>query len=585
MPAQASVEPRRHGRDPGWWHLPLLLSGSIAYESLFLHHGIAWLFDEGWPLYAAMRLHEGGALYRDTFFAFPPGHLLAAWVAYAIDPPGVIVARLVYAAFNVALCAALYVLGRRLMPAPFALLAAALLAVASPRGHLAHYLFGYRYLVFSVLTLLLFGRRLRTGNPLWMLPAGVCAGIALCFRLTPAFAVSCAVAIAAASADRNWRSWLRDGGWYGAGLLAAIAPFVVWFAIDPGVDVIWREVITRVVGLQSAQSLPVPELALPAQWDRQQILRWFVAVQYRLYAALYVAYAATLLTLWIRSLRRRAPFPHALLLAVVVWGGLYFLRTLGRSDESHLVSAIPPVCLLLAHALSKGLAAVPRLADPTTRGRAETAIVVVALGAWIFLLGSDLYLDPARRGRHPLHALNGSVAISSRSKALDIDRVVTALRQSTRPGEHVLNLSPSPLFHVLAERSGPGYFDVLMPGTFLDEGEERELLAHLEQSPPAAVIWPEHPFDGMPSRSIRRTAPHLARWVEERYEGRGPRRRWMLMFPRNRLSHPKTADPGLDPRSAEKEDVTFRGANPRQRTAKLLHEHFGAHTRADEVTR
>ena len=149
----------------------------------------------------------------------------------------------------------------------------------------------------------------------------------------------------------------------------------------------------------------------------------------------------------------------------------------------------------------------------------------------------------------------------------------------------MLNLSPSPLFHVLAERSGPGYFDVLMPGTFLDEGEELELLAQLEQSPPAAVIWPVQPFDGMPSRSIRRTAPHLARWVEERYEGRGPRRRWMLMFPRNRLSHPKTADTGLDPRSAEKEDVAFRGANPRQRTAKLLHEHFGARTRADEVTR
>ncbi len=111
----------------------------------------------------------------------------------------------------------------------------------------------------------------------------------------------------------------------------------------------------------------------------------------------------------------------------------------------------------------------------------------------------------------------------------------------------MLNLSPSPLFHVLAERSGPGYFDVLMPGTFLDEGEERELLAHLEQSPPAAVIWPEHPFDGMPSRSIRRTAPHLARWVEDRYQGRGPRRRWILMFPRNRPAHPKAGDPPASP--------------------------------------
>jgi hypothetical protein len=161
------------------------------------------------------------------------------------------------------------------------------------------------------------------------------------------------------------------------------------------------------------------------------------------------------------------------------------------------------------------------------------AVVVAALGLWIFLLGSDRYLDPARRGLHPLRALNGSVAISSRSEARQIDRVVKALRESTRPGEIVLNLSPSPLFHVLAERSGPGYFDVLMPGTFLDEGEELEFLARLQQSPPAAVIWPGAPFDNMASRSIRRTAPHLVRWVEERYEARGPHQRWLLMFPRN----------------------------------------------------
>ena len=36
-----------------------------------------------------MRLHDGGTLYDDVFFVFPPGHLLSAWIAYALDPPGV----------------------------------------------------------------------------------------------------------------------------------------------------------------------------------------------------------------------------------------------------------------------------------------------------------------------------------------------------------------------------------------------------------------------------------------------------------------------------------------------------------------
>ena len=100
-------------RNPVGWHLLVLVAVSVAYESLFIHHGIAWLFDEGWPLYAAMRLHAGGVLYADVFFPFPPGHLLPAWLAYALDPPGIILARIFYAGFNVVLCVAMYFLGRR----------------------------------------------------------------------------------------------------------------------------------------------------------------------------------------------------------------------------------------------------------------------------------------------------------------------------------------------------------------------------------------------------------------------------------------------------------------------------------------
>ena len=55
-----------------------------------------------------------------------------------------------------------------------ALLAALLLAVAAPLSHRAQLLFGYRYLVFSVLALLAFARRLSGGDARWMLAAGLC---------------------------------------------------------------------------------------------------------------------------------------------------------------------------------------------------------------------------------------------------------------------------------------------------------------------------------------------------------------------------------------------------------------------------
>ncbi len=155
------VDPVRTIRKPLWWHLVLLLAVSIGFESLFLHHGLN-RYDEGWPLYAAMRLHRGGVLYQDAFFAFPPGHVLPAWIAYGLDPPGVVLARTLYAGFNVALSIGVYLLGRRLMPVSFALLGALLLGVGAPCSHLYQLLFGYRYLVFSVLALLAFSVQLRS---------------------------------------------------------------------------------------------------------------------------------------------------------------------------------------------------------------------------------------------------------------------------------------------------------------------------------------------------------------------------------------------------------------------------------------
>ena len=67
-------------------------------------------------------------------------------------------------------------------------------AVAAPRGHAYHVLFGYRYLVFSMLALLAFDQRLRGGSPRWMMGAGALTGLAFVFRQDPPFAASCGVA-------------------------------------------------------------------------------------------------------------------------------------------------------------------------------------------------------------------------------------------------------------------------------------------------------------------------------------------------------------------------------------------------------
>lgn len=538
-------------RNAVWWHVAALVSVSAAYRSLFVHHGIGWLFDEGWPLYAAMQLHAGAVLYRDVLFPFPPGHLLVAWIAWALDPPGIVLARVLYAAFDVALCVAFYFLGRRLCTPPFAFLGALLLAVAAPRSQLAHLLFGYRYLVFSVGVLILLDARLRLGQSdprrarRLLLGAGVLTGVALWFRLTPAFAVGCAVGLALVACGRAPRVWVRDAAAYAAGLALVLAPIALWFAWGVGLDVVFREVVTRIVALQSAQSLASPPFTpWPPMGDRDALYRWWVAFQYRLYIGLYAGHALGLGVAWWRAWRRDRRFEHGLLLAVVVWGAIYLLRTLGRSDDHHLMSALPPVLLVIVHALEWGTQRlIGRLPAAGASDRARAAVVLAVGGAtlvaWVHLQRVDLFLRPELRGTWPLASTGGRIRVTRPGDARGVDAVVAAVRAWSAPDELLLDLTGSPLLHPLSDRRGPGRIDVISPGIFLSPEEEAAFVAHVAARPPAVVVWPARDFDRRGDRGIESTAPQLARWVRAHYREAAAFDRYRVLRPVQELEPPR----------------------------------------------
>ncbi len=543
----SSTAPSTNDSDPGrgaaWWPLALILAVSAGYEWQFIHYGINRI-DESWQLYAAMRLHAGGTLYEDVFWVFPPGHLLAAWIAWWLDPPGLVGARVIYAIFNVALCGGIYALARRMMDLPFAVLAALLVALAAPRGHAYQVLFGYRYLIFCVLALLAFDRRLRGGGPWWMVISGALAGIALAFRLTPAFSVSCGIAVGLLATHRAWRNWLGDGLRYALGLTLAIAPVLIWLASSVGLERVWNEVVLHPLAM--LQPLPLPQIN-PAKWTRRSIAALFVAIQFRAIWVFYFGYGVTLAWSWVRHWRRGEHFPHGLLVAAATFGAVFFIRSTGRSDEPHLDSVIPPVCLLVAHCLGVMFrASWPAHRSDRQRLIAASALSAGALAVWIYLLAIDVTAFPRESGMRALGSTHQHLVVRPIHKSIDIDRTTRLLRRVTKPDDTILNLGPTPLFHILSRRSGPGYFDVVMPGTFVWEEDEIWFLEHLKANPPAAVVWPLRKFDKMESRSIRVTAPRIVEWVKSTYAALPDQRRWVVMVRREdsaaSLDSPDSAD-------------------------------------------
>jgi hypothetical protein len=529
----------RPARDPRRWQLPVIVAVSTFWESLFILKG-SNLLDEGWALYTGMQLGMGRRLYDEIAWVFPPGHALPAWLGHVVDPQGVIVPRLVYAAFVVLLCVALYELGRKLSPPAYAFLGALMLAVSAPRSHMMHLLYGYRYMVFAVLVLLVFARRLERGDRRYMLLAGALGGVSLFFRVTPAFAVSCGIAVALVAASRDWRSWLSDGLLYAAGLMAVMTPVLVWFAWSVGLGRVWLEVIARPMAM--LQPLPVPDLVFPAAFDRDALTEAWRPLQLRVFGVLYAGYAIGLAVSWWRAFRAGRPFEHVLLVAVVVWGSVFFLRSFGRADEAHMDTTLPPICLLIAHAVGLGVERWRARGGGTDRGEtsrvgAPVIACTLVFATWVLLTGSDRYPLPHRFQRVGLpYKVTSSVEV---------------IERHTPPGATILDLSAAPMFHALTGRPGPGRADVIMEGTFIDAGEELAFIDLLERDPPVAVLWPVRHFDEMPSRAISVVAPRLATWVALRYVPVERSAKFVLGLPRGRAAAglPGSARPGA-PRDA-----------------------------------
>jgi hypothetical protein len=531
-----------------WGALALLLLLSANYESLFLFRGINRL-DESWQLYAAMRMHAGGTLYRDVLWVFPPGHVWTAWFAWWLDPPGLVFARTVYATFCVALTGASYLLARRLVAEPFAFLAGLLVCFAAPRGHLYQLLFGFRYLVIPVLALLALDRRLRGGPPRWIWIAGALMGLAVTFRLTPAFAASCGVAVALVLSHRRPQDWLADGLRFAGGLGVAVAPTLAYFQLSVGLDRVFHEVLIHPLAM--LQPLPLPELAWPEPWDRYHVTKTFVAFQFRAIWVFYALYALGVALAWARAWRRNEPFRHGLLAALVVFGAVFFIRSTGRSDEPHLDSVIVPACILFSHALSLGFERVWR-GEGRRRFAAACALAGVVFASWVYLLEIDAeFLRPVRM--RPLQALDGRIATAPPEESHALDRTVELILEWSEPDETLLNLAPTPLFHVLTRRQGPGWFDLIMPGIFVSDEDERWFLERLRADPPAVVVWPKRVFDGMPERAVTVVAPRITEWVRSHYlRAPGQQDVYIVLVRRDRLAergaspHPAPA-PGRAP--------------------------------------
>jgi hypothetical protein len=158
---------------------------------------------------------------------------------------------------------------------------------------------------------------------------------------------------------------------------------------------------------------------------------------------------------------------------------------------------------------------------------------VVVLGFWIYVNGADQFLNQeAMMGRTPVRHMADSTKVTARSEAAVFNHLIPIIREHTGPDDRILVMTNRPMIHVLAQRRSPGYFDVIMPGTFRTPEEEESFLERIEADPPALIVWPRQHFDRRRDRGLEATAPRLSKWVIDHYRVEATLPLYKLLLPK-----------------------------------------------------
>ncbi len=531
--------------------------GAVALQ-LPIHDRWAALLDEGYILAIADDVNHGRVLYRDVIVDAPlPGafHLLAWW--FRVAGTSILASRwLAMAGFAIWAMAA-WAIARTVLPRPWALAFAALLAVyriaAFPHWHIYSYSLVAATLVTCAVATT--GRAWRRGRPGLFVLAGALAGAGVLCKQDYGLAITATLGLALLLAPltepdrpRSARTWLGPPLLLGLGALALIVPTLGWYAAQGALPALVRQ--TLLVPLSGAARFDYTRL--PALWPffaqdpelRAQIGSYLPSILATLWwdrinpsplwregwlwdAGLKLLYWAPLVIfplaggLLARTRRRRlapagsladvatsadgfAGFTGLLLLA---WSGGFLLAFNRPRDWVHLMMIYPPALLLGLVLLRASLAALPRV----PRRLATTAAAGVLLV--LLVTAGTLARDLRRANSYRLQSPRAGVFVDARNGPI-IEDVLADIAQEQPPAEALAVWPVQPMLTFLAGRRPVAGFHVLWP--VQESDRDTRIVAELEDSRAPRVIYSLSQFQHL--GPVSRNAPELWRYLNSDYE-------------------------------------------------------------------
>ena len=246
-----------------------------------------------------------------------------------------------------------------------------------------------------------------------------------------------------------------------------------------------------------------------------------------LYAAPFVALAATLVRAGFGRLPAAAGLPAAALFAATL--GLF-----PRSDWGHLAMVLPAAFVQLVLVASAGAP----WSERPTRSRRSAAALLVAGVASAALAALLLYYGSA--APRPWHARIPVLPVSESYRTPTVPRVIDYLEARTSPGEAVFVARQEPLLYFVTGVRNPTRYEGMMQG--IRERQEAEILHALEGLRYVVMSEIDGPATGFYSEELPAVQAYLERHFRIPADFPVDADQWLVVYERG----PDRGAPALD---------------------------------------
>ena len=528
-----------------WGRVSLIYIALLAYFWSFCEYGLN-IWDEGGYANGTLRTLNGEkALVDFNPNGYLPGRYWYGMLFFKLFGVDIQSLRIGVLLFTPAMVIMIYSMGRKIMPAGFALLAA-LFMLSAPSMYYNRF-----YTFFVILNLYCLTNVVEKRNlaSLFGLGAAIFLSSFFKFEVTLFSILVSLGTLALLFSVKHWRvdfnfspkqaasASPKPGKFYF--LLAGVA--AILFAVYLGKDGYFTKVFKLVVDAHEVWGNPFPEI-LPffALLEKVGAHQMFERILFYLPP---FTYGVVAILLFYRLVIKKETFhiAHLMVLAILLFGACAFGLVIWRAGFDNLLRTLPPFYLLLCYLLYGIREKILSLQKPVGQNgifmRLPLNLLTVFLPfLFYFEMNTHHGFYAGSIGAMKLETTRLSLekmdVYTNPGEAKWIKKVIDKINLHSKKGDAILALPLNPIFYFLSDRVNPTPYEWILPG-MLEEKKERALVKLLKYRLPKIVIYVDIAIDGKEERRLSRYAPHLYKFLVEHYSFQEMVGFFQILLPKN----------------------------------------------------